>query len=73
MEMYQQPAIAAWSRYLVNSYRQWVGTDLVPPTEDDYHRAQCLFKTSFVVVSYGRQSLSIGMNGRLCWLSLGLI
>jgi hypothetical protein len=55
MEIYQQPAIVQWSRWLGASYRQWLGADLLPPTDDDGLLAQKLFTAPFVVVSHGTE------------------
>lgn len=55
MEPYQQPAIIEWSHCLVDSYRRWLGRELLPLDKDDGFLAQNLFKSSFVVVSHGIQ------------------
>ena len=56
MEIYQQPAVVQWSRYLVESYRQWLGKDLILPTDGDQLLAQRLFEAAFVVVSHGTEA-----------------
>lgn len=56
MAIYQNQAVIRWSRRLVSSYRQWLGEDLLSPTENDQRLAQNLFKAPFVVVSHGTQA-----------------
>jgi hypothetical protein len=55
VEPCQQPAIIEWSRHLVDSYRRWLGKDLLPQGKDDSFLAQSLYKAPFVVVSHGTQ------------------
>lgn len=45
--------IVEWSRLLLDSYRHWVGTELIEGTPNALLRARRLFESSFVVVSHG--------------------
>ena len=56
MEIYEQPAVVEWSRYLIDSYCQWLGQHLVAPADTDQLLAQSLFQAPFVVVSHGTQA-----------------
>jgi hypothetical protein len=42
-----------WSRLLLDSYRHWMGKDLIERTPSVRQQARMLFEASFVVVSHG--------------------
>lgn len=42
-----------WSQALLDSYRHWIGKDLVERTLDAHQQARLLFEASIVVVSHG--------------------
>ncbi|MGE3977652.1 MAG: MEKHLA domain-containing protein [Nitrospira sp.] len=42
-----------WSRLLLDSYRHWIGKDMIERTPDAKQQARLLFEASFVVVSHG--------------------
>ena len=42
-----------WSQLLLDSYRHWIGNDLIERTPDAEQQARTLFEASFVVVSHG--------------------
>ncbi len=50
---WDEPRIVEWSRLLLDSYRHWVGHDLIKRTADATQQARALFEASFVVVSHG--------------------
>lgn len=50
-----EPHIVEWSRLLLDSYRHWVGTELIERTPNALLRARRLFESSAVVVSHGTE------------------
>jgi hypothetical protein len=50
---WNEPRIVEWSRLLLDSYRHWMGTDLIERTSDSQQQARMLFEACFVVVSHG--------------------
>lgn len=50
---WNEPRIVEWSRLLLDSYRYWIGKDLIERTSDTQQQARMLFEASFVVVSHG--------------------
>jgi hypothetical protein len=50
---WNEPPIMEWSRLLLDSYRHWIGNDLIERTPDATRQARRLFEASFVVVSHG--------------------
>lgn len=50
---WNEPRIVEWSRLLLDSYRYWIGKDLIERTSDTKQQARMLFEASFVVVSHG--------------------
>ena len=48
--IWSQPAIIEWSQLLMNSYRHWVGRDLMKREGKPEDQAQSLFLAPFVVV-----------------------
>jgi hypothetical protein len=42
-----------WSRLLLDSYRHWMGKDLIERASDTKQQARMLFEASIVVVSHG--------------------
>ena len=53
--IWSQPAIIEWSQLLMNSYRHWVGRDLLLRKGEPEAQAQALFLAPFVVVSHGTE------------------
>ena len=53
--IWSQPAIIEWSQLLMNSYRYWVGRDLLLRKGEPEAQAQALFLAPFVVVSHGTE------------------
>ncbi len=50
---WNESRIVEWSRLLLDSYRHWMGTDLIERTSDPQQQARMLFEACFVVVSHG--------------------
>ena len=50
---WNEPRIVEWSQLLLDSYRQYIGNDLIERTPDAEQQARTLFEASFVVVSHG--------------------
>lgn len=50
---WNEPRIVEWSQLLLDSYRHWMGKDLIERTPDTKQQARMLFEASFVVVSHG--------------------
>lgn len=50
---WNEPRIVEWSQLLLDSYRHWIGNDLIERTPDAEQQARTLFEASFVVVSHG--------------------
>ena len=44
-----------WSQLLLDSYRHWIGKDLIERTPNAKQQARLLFEASFVVVSHGAE------------------
>lgn len=45
-----------WSQFLLDSFRRWIGRDLLPRTGSPEEQAQALFAAPFVVVSHDTQA-----------------
>ena len=50
-----EPPIVEWSQLLLDSYRHWIGKDLIERTPNAKQQARLLFEASFVVVSHGAE------------------
>ena len=48
-----EPRVVEWSQLLLDSYRHWIGKDLIERTPNAKQQARLLFEASFVVVSHG--------------------
>lgn len=53
MAPWDEPRIVEWSQLLLDSYRHWIGHDLMKRTADAKQQACTLFEASIVVVSHG--------------------
>jgi hypothetical protein len=54
-QIWTEPAIVEWSQLLLNSFRHWVGRDLLERVGDSNYQAHALFQSPFVVVSHGTE------------------
>ena len=52
---WNEPRIVEWSKLLLDSYRHWIGQDLIERTPNAKQQARMLFEASFVVVSHGAE------------------
>lgn len=50
---WQQPRVVEQSALILNSYRRWIGEELLPRPADAEEAAERLFEAPFVVVSHG--------------------
>jgi len=55
-EIWQEPAVVAWSRLLLDSFRHWTGHELLERKGSAEEQAQALFAAPFVVVSHGTEA-----------------
>ncbi len=70
MAPWDEPRIVEWSQLLLNSYRHWIGRDLIKRTADANQQACTLFETSVVVVSHGVEPAPILNYGNQTALDL---
>lgn len=52
-QVWADPVIIEWSQLLLNSFRRWIGRDLLERVGDQDYQAHALFQSPFVVVSHG--------------------
>jgi hypothetical protein len=52
---WNEPRTVEWSQLLLDSYRHWIGKELIERTADAKQQARTLFEASFVVVSHGME------------------
>lgn len=52
MAPWDETRIVEWSQLLLDSYRHWIGNDLIERTTDAKQQARTLFEASVVVVSH---------------------
>ena len=52
-QVWSQPSVVEWSQLLLDSYRQWLGRDLLQRVGGPEEQAHALFLAPFVVVSHG--------------------
>jgi hypothetical protein len=64
------PAVVDWSQLLLNSYRHWIGRELIGRAADIAEEAQALFVAPLVVVSHGMETDPILNYGNLIALDL---
>jgi hypothetical protein len=55
-EPWKESAWIARGRVILDSYRRWVGTELIGRGETDEATARALFEASFVLVSHGTEA-----------------
>ena len=54
-QIWTNPAIMEWSQLLLNSFRHWIGRELLEREADQGYQAHALFQSPFVVVSHGME------------------
>lgn len=52
-EIWSRPSVIEWSQHLLDSYRHWIGRELLPRAGSPAEQACALFLAPFVVVSHG--------------------
>ena len=55
VEPWKDPEVQAWSQLLLDSFRRWLGRDLIDRGGTSADQARSLFQASFVVVSHGTE------------------
>lgn len=64
------PALIRWSQLLLNSFRRWLGRDLIERTGNAEEQANALYHAPFVVVSHGMEADPILNYGNKAALAL---
>jgi hypothetical protein len=54
--VWQKPEIVAWTQIILNSYRKFVGSELIERTGEAIEQSKNLYFASVVVVSHGTQA-----------------
>lgn len=68
--LWQQPAVVRQTQLILNSYRRWLGKELIERSGDEIDEAQRLFDAAFVVVSHGTQDDPVLNYGNATALAL---
>ena len=68
--LWQQPAVVRQTQLILNSYRRWLGTELIERSSNEVDEAQRLFDAPFVVVSHGTQDDPVLNYGNATALAL---
>ena len=68
--VWQQLHVEKWTQLLLDSYRHWLGKELIARHGSAVEQAQRLFECSFVVVSHGTQNDPILNYGNRTALTL---
>lgn len=55
LPVWTHPAVVEWTQWILNSYRHWIGRELLERVGEPDFQAQALFEAPFVVVSHGRE------------------
>jgi hypothetical protein len=53
--VWNQPSVVEWSQLLLDSYRHWLGRDLMQRAGGPEEQAHALYMAPFVVISHGTQ------------------
>jgi MEKHLA domain-containing protein len=67
---WMDPLVVQWSRWLLDSYRHWIGRDLIERIGDQEFQARALFESPLVVVSHGTEADAILNYGNRTALEL---
>jgi hypothetical protein len=68
--LWQQPAVVRQTQLILNSYRRWLGKELIERSGDEVDEAQRLFDAPFVVVSHGTEEDPVLNYGNATALAL---
>ena len=55
IQIWANPAVMDWSQLLLNSFRHWIGRDLLEQVGDPAYQAHALFLSSSIVISHGTE------------------
>jgi hypothetical protein len=55
-ERWADPAVIRWNQLLLDSFRRWLGRDLIERKGSPEEQAKALYQASFVVVSHGMEA-----------------
>jgi hypothetical protein len=69
-EAWMEPAVVQWTQQLLDSYRHWVGRDLIARNGEAESQARALFEYRAVVVSHGTEADPILNYGNRTALNL---
>jgi hypothetical protein len=53
---WKEPTMVQWTQLLLDSYRRWIGRELITRTGDARDQAAALFAAPFVVASHGTEA-----------------
>ena len=67
---WMDPPVVQWSRWLLDSYRQWIGRDLMERIGDSEFQSRALFELPAAVVSHGMEAEPILNYGNRTALDL---
>lgn len=70
LEIWQDPAIIAWTELLLDSYERLLGRSLLPQEWTALERSRALYHAPFVVVSHGTEANPIFNYGNRVALDL---
>ena len=70
VERWTDPAVIRWSQLLLNSFRHWLGRDLIERKGSPEEKAKALYYAQFVVVSHGMEADPILKYGNKIALDL---
>lgn len=54
--VWTEPSVVQWTQRLLDSYRHWIGRELIERNGDPEHEARGLFESPLVVVSHGMEA-----------------
>jgi len=68
--LWQQSTVVRQTQLILNSYRRWLGKELIERSGDEIEEAQRLFDSPFVVVSHGTEEDPVLNYGNATALAL---
>jgi hypothetical protein len=70
VEPWTDPAVIQWNQSLLNSFRRWLGRELIERTGSSGEQAKALYHAPFIVVSHGMEADPILKYGNRAALEL---
>ena len=70
LQPWMEPSVVQWTQLLLDSYRRWVGKDLIERHDQRESEARALFESPLVVVSHGTEADPILNYGNQTALTL---